>query len=134
MRWTMLLLLAGCSAIHNSGVDEVESGDVVRDFRAPLRATWDATRAELEAREIEIRRSGFDDEDGGELVAPRGTVQVRPHHDRDYTRVRVQFAMFRDRETYKKVSAILDGVEKRLEESGHPQGLHVPAQPRRAGS
>ena len=120
MRWITLLLLAGCSFMSTHGsVDEMESADTVRDFRAPVQATWDAVRAELDSREIKIRRDKFDPEDGGEMVAAGGTVYVEQHHHhKDHTRVRIRISMFPDEDSRKKAASIMDGVDKRLEEMG----------------
>jgi len=104
---------------YNAGVG-------TQDFEAPLKETWEATLAQLDAMDVSYPKDfKFNFEKGSKMdvKGPKGTtgwIEVTPHPDQPskYSRVRIRAHGGDNREKKKIAYAVLDGIDARLGGAG----------------
>ena len=101
-----------------------KSGVGTQDFEAPIKETWEACLAQLDAMGVTYDKDfEFDFEKGSKMTVhgPNGNsgwVEVKPHPEQAaYTRVRAR-GHGSNRDKKKQAYALLDGVDARLGGAG----------------
>ncbi len=117
-----LLPLPGCvvAAVGAAayGVIKYNNNEALRDYRAPLDRTWDATLNALRDKGHAVDLDSKPGQTRGEYDDDDVKVTVERIDD-EYTRVRVRYGTFESDERQRRARALLNTVAKSLGEPAH---------------